>query len=328
MVSLVVRSTPLLLTGFELTKSRVEHVKRHSVTLLCARDRDQTLIAIVLRLVDLDNTTADLADLVDLLATLTNDGSDHIVRNEDLLSQWSTGHTSASSASSATMHRRSMRSSMVLGTRSMSRLVRRHVRCSSTIASGLGSIVHGDTGTGLGSSSVRMILLGIRVGRHLMRAGIRTPSVILTVAEVAAGRLRSIRDHLHSTRDDSSRAATPRGIGRSRRTAESFVELLEQGAANIVSCDMNSISHTHHHKGAFTRKGQAGIRGIQASARSLLDLTDANTALADDGPDKDMRDEQAKGIGLGLCTGGLGQGLIVQSTDNQTKGLSEMLAAS
>lgn len=241
----------------ELTKSRVEHVKCHSVTLLSACDRNQTFIAVVLRLVDLDNTTANLADLVDLLATLTNDSTDHIVGNEDLLSQWRTSHTSG------TMHRWSMRGTMMLGTSSMSRLVRWHVRCSSTIASSLGSIVHGDVSTGLGSSSVGVVLLGgIRIRRHLMGSRIRASSVVLTMAEVTACRLRGIRDYLHSTGNDSSRTAAASGIGRSRRAAETFVKLLEQSTAYIVSCDMDSISHTHHHKGPFTGQWQAGIRGI------------------------------------------------------------------
>lgn len=69
----------------ELTKSRVEHVQRHAIALLGARDRHEPLIAIVLRFVDLDHTAADLPDLVDLLAALADNGADHVVRDEDLL---------------------------------------------------------------------------------------------------------------------------------------------------------------------------------------------------------------------------------------------------
>ena len=85
-----------------------------------------------------------------------------------------------------------------------------------------------------------------------------------------------------------------------------FIELLEKSAAYIVSRDMDGIGYTHHHKGALARKRQARVRGIQARARSLLDLADANASLADDGSDENMRDEEAKRIGLGLRTGGLG----------------------
>ncbi len=70
----------------ELTESRVEHVKCHSVALLSACDGDEPFVAVVLRLVDLDNTTANLTDLVDLLTTLTNNSPDHVVGNKDLLS--------------------------------------------------------------------------------------------------------------------------------------------------------------------------------------------------------------------------------------------------
>jgi len=76
----------VVLGVFELTKSGVQHVQRHAIALLGARDGHEPLVAIVLRLVDLDHTAADLPDLVDLLAALADDGTDHVVRDEDLLS--------------------------------------------------------------------------------------------------------------------------------------------------------------------------------------------------------------------------------------------------
>lgn len=75
-----------------LTKPRVEHVKRHPVALLGAGDRDETLIAIVLRLINLNHTVADLSDLIDLLTALADDGANHIVGNEDLLRQRCASH--------------------------------------------------------------------------------------------------------------------------------------------------------------------------------------------------------------------------------------------
>ena len=69
----------------DLTKSRVEHVERHPVALLSARNRDETLVVVILRLVDLDDAAADLADLIDLLATLADNSPHHIIRDEDLL---------------------------------------------------------------------------------------------------------------------------------------------------------------------------------------------------------------------------------------------------
>ncbi len=115
----------------------------------------------------------------------------------------------------------------MLGTSSMSRLVRWYVRrC--TISCGLGSIVHGDVSAGLGSGSVRMVLLGgIGVRRYLVRARIRTSSVVITMAEVAACGLWGVRNHLHSARNDSGWSTTSCGIGRGRRATETLIELLE-----------------------------------------------------------------------------------------------------
>ena len=188
----------------ELTESRVEHIERHSIALFRARDGDQALIAVVLRLVDLNDTATDLTYLVDLLTTLTNDGTDHIVRNEDLLGQRCASHT--------TVHRRPVRRpSMMLGASGMGRLVRRHMG-RRTVSAGLRSVVHGHVGAGLGSSSVRVVLVRVRLGRRLLRARIGASSVVLTLAEVATGRLRSVWYHLHTTGDDGSRTAASRGI--------------------------------------------------------------------------------------------------------------------
>ena len=68
-----------------LTESGIKHVERHLVTFLRARDGNQPLVAVVLWLIDLDYTAAKLAYLIDLGATLADDRTDHVVRNEDLL---------------------------------------------------------------------------------------------------------------------------------------------------------------------------------------------------------------------------------------------------
>lgn len=72
-------------SGPGLTESRVKHVKGHLVAFLCAGDGDKTFVAVVGRLVDFDDTTAQLTNLVDLRSTLTNNGADHIVGNKNLL---------------------------------------------------------------------------------------------------------------------------------------------------------------------------------------------------------------------------------------------------
>ena len=70
-------------------------------------DCDQSFVAVILRLVDLDNTTTELANLVDFRTALSNDSSDHVIWNEYLLSQWLTRNKA--------LHRLSRGSSMILG---------------------------------------------------------------------------------------------------------------------------------------------------------------------------------------------------------------------
>lgn len=69
----------------ELTESRVQHVECHPITLLCSRNRHQSLVTVILRFVNLDDATADLSDFINLLAAFANYGADHVVRDENLL---------------------------------------------------------------------------------------------------------------------------------------------------------------------------------------------------------------------------------------------------
>lgn len=69
-----------------LTKTRIEHEERHLVALLCTSDGNKTLVAVVLRLINLDDTSTELAYLVDLCTALSDDSADHVVGDEDLLS--------------------------------------------------------------------------------------------------------------------------------------------------------------------------------------------------------------------------------------------------
>jgi hypothetical protein len=75
-----------------LTKSRVQHVQSHLVALLRACDCDQTLVAVISGFVNLDHAATKLAYLVDLCTTLTDDGADHVVGDEDLLCERLSGH--------------------------------------------------------------------------------------------------------------------------------------------------------------------------------------------------------------------------------------------
>ena len=75
-----------------LTESRIEHVKRHLVAFSCSCDRDQSFVAVVLRLVDFDDTATEMTNFIDFSTTLADDCSNHVVRDVDLLRNWLAGH--------------------------------------------------------------------------------------------------------------------------------------------------------------------------------------------------------------------------------------------
>lgn len=232
---------------FDLTKSRIQHVKRHPVALFGASDRNETLVAVVLRFVDLDDTSTDLAYLVDFLSTLADDSPDHVVGDVNLLCQGRTCH--------GTGHWLSLWASMRLRDGVTTCLVRWHVRsCTIRGGSRLRRIVHGGIGRrlGHGAAMLRRILLGIGVRRHMVGAGIRPTSIVFTVTKVPGGRLRRVWHDLHTTGDYTGRAATSRGISRSSRTSEALVELFQESTADIVSSNMNRVRNTHHDKRAFS----------------------------------------------------------------------------
>ena len=69
----------------QLTKSRIQHIKCHPITLFRSCDGHKSLVTVVLGLVNLDDTSTDGTYLINLGATLANDRANHIVWNEDLL---------------------------------------------------------------------------------------------------------------------------------------------------------------------------------------------------------------------------------------------------
>lgn len=69
------------------TEPRIEHIQSHLVALLRSCNCNKSFVAIVLRLVDLDNTATQMSDFINLCTSFTNDGSNHIVGNENLLSE-------------------------------------------------------------------------------------------------------------------------------------------------------------------------------------------------------------------------------------------------
>lgn len=243
--------------------------------------------------VNLDNTTTDLAYLIDLLTTFADDGTDHIVGDVDLLSH--------GCSSNAAVHWLGRRTSVRVGTTDMGRMVGRHMRRSTVASSGLRCIVHRYGRVGLRSSCVvRVGLLGVRGRRQVVSTGVRSSPVVLTVAEVAASWLRAIRNNLHTAGYNAGRTTTSSSISRSCRASESLVKLLEKSATDIISRNMDSISYAHDHQRPFTRQGKAGVRSIQSCTRGLLDLAYTSTTLSDDGSNEDMGDEKSKRISLGL----------------------------
>lgn len=76
-----------MLSG-NLTKARIEHVQSHLVALLRSGNSDKALVAVVGWFVDLDDASAQLSNFVDLSTALTNDSSDHVVGDVDLLGKW------------------------------------------------------------------------------------------------------------------------------------------------------------------------------------------------------------------------------------------------
>lgn len=165
------------MSSCSLTKSGVKHVKCHSIALLSSSNGHEALIAVVLRLVNLNDTPAHLANLVDLLASLANNGTDHIVRNIDLLSHWLAGHACLSGLLA-------MGRGMRLGL-SVSCHVRSGVR-SSTVALRLATAVLNRNSWVDRGTTVRGILLTVlRGGRSRVAAAVMVTGVILSSAVVA-----------------------------------------------------------------------------------------------------------------------------------------------
>lgn len=239
-----------------LTKSGIEHVERHPVAFLRACDGDEALVTIILRLVNLDHAATDLSDLVDLLTTLANDGTDHVVGDVNLLSQGGAWHPSS-------RHWLGVGSAMWLRTRMRTLLVRWHMgRRRSIGSSSLSTIVNGHGRVWLRGVGMGAVLRGaVWLRRHRVSSRIwTTPSVsaiILPVTVVAASGLRQVRDYLHASRDHSCRATASSGIRRCRRSSESLVQLLKERAADVIRGYVHGICDAHNDQRALRGQRQA-----------------------------------------------------------------------
>ena len=186
------------------TQPRIKHVQCHLVALLCAGNGYKPLIAVILRLVDLDHTTTELPNLVDLGSTFANDCSNHIIRNEDLLRKRLARYHA--------LHRLGWWPCVALG-RLMWCMLHGLMRTSCSIRRLLRrtAIVH---------RSLRLLLLWrlsmeirdtIRVSRCAISL-IIVSFVVVRVAIVTTGRLRYIRHNLHAARNNTRRSTTSRSI--------------------------------------------------------------------------------------------------------------------
>lgn len=257
-----------------LTKSRIEHVQSHAVALFSSCDRHKSLIAVVLRLVDLDDAATHLADLVDLLPALSYDGAHHVVGNVDLLRDRATRHTS--------LDRLAL--SMGLGSRVATHMWL-NMRSSSVGRGRLTAILNRDRRVGV-RTGVR-IVLGVRGRRQLwLGASIVLALVVVISTSITAWRvLRAVRHNLHTARNRSGRSTASGRVRGGSRAAKTVIELLEKSAANVVSGDVDSVSDSHNNQRALTRHGQACIRCIQSCSRCVLNLSDSSAALTNDGSD-------------------------------------------
>lgn len=302
--------------SFVRTKSGVEHVESHLVALLGSSDGDQTLVAVILRFVDLDHTSTQVPDLVDLGTTLTNDGTDHVIGDVDLLGQWLAGDNPS--------HRCSGRSAMRLS-RLRSTVRRGLMRTSTGVRCAGRSIVKGrlcDRGWGGLAVEVRDT---ISTGRcPVWLSVVSLERVWMTV--LSTSRLRNIGHHLHTARNDTSRTTASGGVGRSSWSSKPLSELLDQGHSHIVGGNMHSISNTKNDKRTLSGQRKACIRGIQTRSGSFLDLANPDTALANDRTDEDMGDKETKGIRPRLGSRRGLERLVVKCTDNQSEGLKKQSA--
>lgn len=233
-----------------LTKTRVEHEERHLIALLRSSNGNETLVAVVLRFVDLDDTSTELAYLVDLCTALSDDSADHVVGDKDLLSQRLAGHH----ALHGLLRRTGVRGTCC-GRGRLSRV------CSCVRSRSVGAcadiwlsrrcsrVVNGCLRVHRGGcAAVRVLLL------HTVASGRRAALCRRLAAEViwrsplSTSRLRNIRDHLHTSRHNTCRSAAACSVGRSCGASEALSQLLDKSTADIVCCDVDSICYTQNNE--------------------------------------------------------------------------------
>ncbi len=307
-------SDETLILMLQLTKPGIEHVERHLVTFLSTRDGHETLVAVVLRFVDLDDTATQCTDLINLRTALANDRANHIVRNEYLLGHGLPGYHS--------LHRLCGRTRVAGRLRGvMSTVWLRLMRAGAGVAlpGRARSIVQ---------RRLRMLLRSLTVQvRHAVRVRRSTVSligvlpVIVWMTPLTTSSLRNIWHHLHSSRDGASGPTGPRCVRRGGWATESLGELLYEGTAHIIGGDVDCVGHSQYHQGALCRQRKARVGRVQSRSGGFLNLADPHARLSDDGANQDVWYEETQWVRLGLGVRRRFEWLVIQSPDDQAESL-------
>lgn len=292
----------------------IKHIKRNLITLLRPSNRHQPLIAIILRLINLNHAPTKLANLINLGSALANDCSNHIVRDIDLLRERLAGKESTHGVGSGL--------ALCLGMRSRGHGL---VRAGAAVGGGGGGGVGvvdwrlGSSGGGLAVEPGHAVGVG---GRALGVVGV--PAVGIGMAVGSGHGLRDVGNDLHAAGHDADGGAVAGGVGGGCGATETLCQLLDQSLGYVVGCDMDSIGNTIDGEAALAREREARVRSIDPRARSFLNLANAGSSTADDSADKDGRNKKTKIIRLGLGSRRLIERLLVEGADNQSESLASL----
>jgi hypothetical protein len=90
-----------------------------------------------------------------------------------------------------------------------------------------------------------IVLLSVVSGRHLVRPSIVAPVVVVSVSVAPTGRLGRVGHDLHAARNGTSWPATACSICRRSRTPESLLKLFQEGAADVIRCNVHGVCDPH-----------------------------------------------------------------------------------
>ena len=293
---------------------RIKHIKRHLITLRRPRNRNKTLIAIILRFINLNHRSTQLTNLIDLGSALADDSTDHVVRDVDLLRQWLPWNN--------TLHRLNRWSCMASS--GWTSVTTGHLWLLWSDAGvgcclwapvcdwRSGALLWDWCSSGLGSIWC-LVWCWSAAGAWVVLLHVAGVTVAATCG------LWDVWNNLHATWDNASWATLAGSICRCGWTTESGSELVHEGGSDVVCGDVDGVCYTEDNEGSLAGKWQVHVGGVELGAGLLLDLLDAGSSLADDGADEDGWDEKAEWVCSGLSGGCLLEGLAVQCANDQTE---------